>query len=215
MHLNLQTPLIYLITSGATTAQTTTASDEFSSILQLLNAAVDARVDLFQIREKQLTCAVLFELAKRAVEICRGTQTRLFINDRADVAVAAGADGVHLTTQSLDANVVRRTFGKELLIGVSTHHVDEVVTAQHDADFVVFGPVYETEDKRAVGLESLRRAATAVAPFPVIALGGLNPERVSECIAAGAQGVAAIRMLNDAKRLREVVRGIRAQANQP
>ncbi len=80
-----------------------------------------AKIDLIQIREKQLNANLLYELSSRAAEFTKGTATKLLVNDRADIAAAAGADGVHLTTQSLAPQVVRNTFGSDFLIGVSTH----------------------------------------------------------------------------------------------
>jgi thiamine-phosphate pyrophosphorylase len=118
MPLDLTLPIIYPITSGKTTVQTTPKAREFSDILRLIEAAVAARVPLFQIREKLLSGRVLYELTTRALEITRGSETRLLVNDRSDIARAAGADGVQLTTQSLRADVLRRIYGPEFLIGV-------------------------------------------------------------------------------------------------
>ena len=107
MPLNLSRPILYLITRGATIEDTTPEAPEFARILDQISVAVAAEIDLVQIREKQLTARVLFELVERASELTRGTNTRLLVNDRADVAVGAGADGVHLTTQSLDSGTIR------------------------------------------------------------------------------------------------------------
>src|SRR6185369_14410224 len=138
MPLKLARPIIYPITSGRATPQTT------PDILRLVRAAVEAEVPLFQIREKSLPARELYELTSRAAEITRGSKTRLLVNDRSDIARAAGADGVHLTSQSLPADVVRNMFGSEFLIGVSTHSLDESRAARNGgADFVVFGPVFE------------------------------------------------------------------------
>jgi thiamine-phosphate pyrophosphorylase len=94
---------------------------------------------------------VLYELVLRAAKITRGSDTRLLVNDRADIARAAGADGVHLTSQSLPANVVRKMFGPEFVIGVSTHSFEEARAAQAaGADFVVFGPVFRNRVKACV-----------------------------------------------------------------
>lgn len=195
----LQPPIIYQITSGTTTAKTTPEDPRFLSILASVRAAVDAQVSLFQIREKALSARVLYELTVRAAEITRGTTTRLLVNDRSDIARAAGADGVHLTSQSLPANVVRETCGPDFLIGVSTHSREEVVAAREaGADFVVFGPVFDTESKRAYGepqgLDKLRAVIGEVVGFPVLAIGGINRENMESCYEAGASGVAAIRM---------------------
>jgi thiamine-phosphate pyrophosphorylase len=223
-----QLPTIYPITSGATTAQTTPDDPQFVSILHLLNAAVAAEVTLFQIREKALHARVLFELVVRAVEITRGSKTRLLVNDRSDIARAGGADGVHLTGESLPVDVVRRIYGPEFLIGVSTHSLEEARAAQlGGADFVVFGPVFETGSKRAFGepqgLEKLREvtsnpwsAATSrrfgrarSEPFPVIAIGGITLDNAKECLQAGAAGIAGISLFGDPDRISLIAESIR------
>ena len=206
MPLNLPLPIIYPITSGTATNQ---------QILQLVEAAVASKVPLFQIREKTLPGRVLYELTARAVERTRGSDTRLLVNDRSDIARAAGADGVHLTTQSLPAAVVRETYGPEFLIGVSTHSLDEARAAQAGgADFVVFGPVFETESKREYGdpqgLNKLERVTSELRDFPVVAIGGITLDNVRACFDSGARGVAAIRLLNDAERLSSIVESIRS-----
>src|SRR5258708_7083905 len=122
-------PLLYLITSGETTAQTIPATEAFRNILKLIQAAVNARIDLVQIREKNLNARVLYDLSISAAAITKGSATKLLINDRVDIAAAAGADGVHLTTRSLHTAVIRQTFGDDLLIGVSTHSLEEARTA--------------------------------------------------------------------------------------
>lgn len=198
MPLDLPRPINYPITSGTT-------------ILQLVEAAVAANVPLFQIREKTLSARALYELTARAAEITRGSNTRLLVNDRSDVARTAGADGVHLTTQSLPADVVRKTFGPEFLIGVSTHSLEEARAAQAGgADFVVFGPVFEKRDFGAPqGLDKLAEVTSALPGFPVVAIGGITLDNVPVCFEAGASGVAAIRLLNDADRMSSVVEAIR------
>ncbi len=157
---------------------------------------------------------MLYELTARSAELVHGTETRLLVNDRADIARAAGADGVHLTARSLEASIVRQTFGPEFLIGISTHSLAEASAArEHGADFAVFGPVFDTPSKRAygppVGLESLREAARVVAPFPLVALGGVTSENAAEALRAGASGVAAIRLFGDPEQLAQAVGTIR------
>src|SRR6267143_708882 len=140
MTLNLSKPILYLITRGATTEAETPESEEFQRILHQVSAAVIAGIQLIQIREKQLTARVLFELTAEVVNIARGSSTRVLVNDRADIAAGAGADGVHLTTRSLTPEVIRRTFGAKFLIGVSTHSVLEAGDGyKQGADFAVFG----------------------------------------------------------------------------
>lgn len=180
-----------------------------------MQAAVVAQIDLVQIREKNLTASVLYQLASRAAGITSGSATKLLINDRSDIAAAAGADGVHLTTSSLPTAVVRQTFGADFLIGVSTHSLEEAKRArQGGADFAVFGPVFETTSKKEFGeppgLTALSSVCSALSPFPIVALGGVMMGNVAECIRAGAQGVAAIRMLQHTDRLADVAVGIRS-----
>jgi len=206
--------LIYLITSGQTTLATQPETEPFSRLLALATAAVEAEVDLLQIREKELSARVLYELTKRIARLTRGSQTKLLVNDRADIATAAGADGVHLTTSSLPARIVRNAFGANFLIGVSTHSEEEAAGARlARADFAVFGPVFETPDKLKYGppqgLDRLRAIAYASGDFPVLALGGIGVERVAECMDAGASGVAGIRMLGEPNGLARVVAEIR------
>jgi len=213
-------PLIYLITSGETTVQTTPATEEFSNILRLVAAAVAAKIDLIQLREKRLNTNILYKLSARAADITSGSSTKLLINDRADVAAAVGADGVHLTTSSLPPYDVRRTFGPEFLIGVSTHSFEEAGAAgRSGADFIVFGPVFDTLSKRQygkpLGLGELRKVSSELAPFPVLALGGVTTSNAADCIQAGAAGIAAIRILNNRLQLDTVVKEIRGRFENP
>ena len=206
MPLKFPLPIIYPITSGKT---------DSDDILQLVRAAVDAEVPLFQIREKSLSGRALFDLVVRAAEITRGSKTRLLVNDRSDIARAAGADGVHLTTHSLPVQVVRRTCGTDFVIGASTHSLAEArVARDQGADFTVFGPVFDTESKRAYGepqgLEKLREVTCALDEFPVVAIGGITLDNVGACFQAGARGVAAIRLLNDAEHMKDRISKILA-----
>ncbi len=216
MPINLQSPITYLITGGETTRATTPASEDFARILALVRAAAAAGVSLIQLREKNLTARTLCELAARASRLTRGSATRLLINDRADIARAAGADGVHLTARSLEAHVVRRCFGSDLLIGVSAHSLAEAIAARDGgADFITFGPVFDTPSKRmygaALGLDKLTEAARYLAPFPLVALGGVTSDNTPEVLRAGAKGIAAIRLFSDPRNLNATVLAIRNQ----
>ncbi len=202
-------PILYLITSGATTPATKPASPEFQNLLNVVSRAASSGIDLIQIREKNLSPRTLFELCARASEIVAGSGVRLLVNDRADIAHASACDGVHLTARSLDSQVVRKTFGPDFLIGVSTHSIEEARRARdHKADFAVFGPVFDTPSKREfgspLGLEKLREAAHALSPFPLIAIGGVTLENAREVLAAGASGIAAIRLFNDTPDLKAI-----------
>lgn len=183
-------------------------------MLKLVEEAVTAEIDLIQLREKNLSTKVLFDLATRAAAITRGSQSRLLVNDRADVAAAAKAAGVHLTSRSMQASVIRKIFGPEFLIGVSTHRVEEVESARNGgADFVVFGPVFETASKveygPPVGLERLRELTVRMGSFPVLALGGVALDNVADCFRAGASGVAGIRLFEKPVGLVSLVQRIR------
>jgi thiamine-phosphate pyrophosphorylase len=212
-----QTTLLYLITSGATTRATTPSSEEFERLLALTAAAVAARIPLIQLREKNLSARTLYELAAQAARLTARSDTRLLVNDRADIARAAGADGVHLTTRSLEVGVVRRAFGEDFLIGVSAHSLAEAGSAERaGADFATFGPVFDTPSKRAygqpAGLNALNEAAHALAPFPLLALGGITLENARDALRAGARGLAAIRLFNDDHALQEIVERLRRDA---
>ena len=214
MSLDLPLPILYLITSGATTIETTPSSAEFSDILLLVQAAVASRIPLVQIREKSLSARVLYELTARAARITYGTATNLLVNDRSDIAHAATAEGVHLTTQSLPPGLIRKTYGPRFVIGVSTHSLEQASAARNaGADFAVFGPVFETESKRAygkpLGVRKLVEVTRELEEFPVLAIGGITLDNVDARFRAGAQGVAAIRLLGDKERLPEVTEEIR------
>jgi thiamine-phosphate pyrophosphorylase len=214
---NLPKPILYLITRGATVEATTPESEEFRNILQQVSAAVTAGIQLIQIREKQLTTRVLFELTARVVAIARGSSTRVLVNDRADIAASAGADGVHLTTRSLTPDVIRKTFGANFLIGASTHSLTEAQAAcREGADFAVFGPIFPSPSKEKYGpplsVGQLIEATCELAPFPLIALGGISIENVNECLSAGAYGIAGITLFGEPNTLAKTVETIRGLA---
>ena len=185
--------------------------------------ATEAGVDFIQLREKDLPARELEQLCREAVSIVQktGRRPRLLVNSRIDVAIAAGADGVHLRSDDLAASEARSIFSKARfphpVIAISCHSLREVTVAgAHGADFAVLGPIFEKEGKRipAAGLAVLREAcnrpAAAVARMPVLALGGVTLENASACLACGAAGVAGIRLFqrddigDTVKRLREL-----------
>jgi thiamine-phosphate pyrophosphorylase len=214
MSLQQTRPIVYLITSGATTSKTTPKDKEFSNILSLVEAAVADGVSLVQLREKSLSARVLFELVSGAAAITRGSSTRLLVNDRFDIALGAGGDGVQLTSQSMPAHVVRVQCGEEFLIGVSTHSLDEACAARDSgANFVLFGPVFETESKlnygSPQGVDKLREIVSELEGFPVVAIGGVRAENICECFKAGAAGVAAISLFGDGSKLKTTIDLIR------
>ncbi|HVT59255.1 MAG TPA: thiamine phosphate synthase [Thermoanaerobaculia bacterium] len=170
-----------------------------------------AGIDALQLREKELSDRDLFELACRA-RASFPAPALLLVNGRLDVALAAGADGVHLPADGIPAAALRGRCGRSLLLGVSTHRLDEVVQARRaGADYVVFGPVYPTPGKerfgQPLGIAALRRAAEE--GIAVYALGGVTLDRFGEVAAAGAAGVAGIRLFQQPPLLAEVARAAR------
>ena len=164
-----------------------------TTLLYHIARNVDRGVDYIQVREKDLTARELYDLTARAVKIASGSRTRILVNDRTDVAIAAGAAGVHLRAGSIRPERLRSVLSQPLLIGVSCHSLEEVIDAQA-ASFIVFGPVFESPGKGAPkGLQALQRAAAA-STVPVLALGGITAENTEACIFAGAAGIAAIRL---------------------
>jgi thiamine-phosphate pyrophosphorylase len=199
------TPAIYLITKGEATAEN--FPEKKNDILEIITAACRSGIALVQIREKRLTAKHLYELASEAVSITAGSNTRLLINDRADIAAACGADGVHLRSDSISAKVVRGAF-PGLLIGVSVHSYEKAAQAQADgADFVTLAPVFSTPGKaEPIGFEELVRIEGKLKPFPVIALGGIDATNYEKVLASGGGGFAAIRFLNDQRNLKKMAR---------
>ncbi len=168
-------------------------------LAEMVERALQGGVRAVQVRERDLSTRALLDLACQLRALTTRYDARLLINDRVDVALACDADGVHLPSLSFTANDARRLLGPERLIGVSTHHVSEVAeAAEAGADFVVFGPVYDTPSKRPYGppqgLKALADAAAA-ARIPVLAIGGITAERVPDLLPQGIAGVAVIRAI--------------------
>jgi thiamine-phosphate pyrophosphorylase len=165
----------------------------------IVEQAIRGGVDAVQLREKDLTGRALFELATEVLAVCRRHGVPLLVNDRIDLALALGADGVHLPADSFPIEAARRLLGPTKLVGVSTHGVEEVVAAHcAGADFAVFGPVFETPSKARygapLGIEALR-AAVRSSPLPLFAIGGVTAARAPLIRACGAHGVAVIRAI--------------------
>lgn len=169
---------------------------------------------MIQIREKDLDTQALCDLAGLAVARARGTATQIVINDRLDIALALGASGVHLGHHSLPPLAVRPIVPKDFLVGVSCHSLDEALAAEADgADYLLLGPIFETPSKRAFGFPlgegKLREVASKV-KLPILALGGITPERISLCRQAGASGIAGIRIFQEAASLTQRVKELSA-----
>jgi thiamine-phosphate pyrophosphorylase len=193
-----------------------TPAEQIRSLAQKIKNAERAGVDWIQIREKDLDARRLYALV-REVMPGRFSRRLIIVNDRLDVALAAGAYGVHLGEESLRVADARqfweRTSVDGFLFGVSAHSVKSVEQAEADgADYVIFGPVFRTPSKLAYGLpQGLNQLAAAcrTVSIPVLAIGGITMENAWQCVEAGAAGVAAIRLFQDADDIEAVVRALR------
>lgn len=211
-------PLLYYITDrrALPTRRSPAQRDEGGppdDLLTIIEQALAAAVDLVQIRERDLPTRSQLSLVEAAVTRAHGTPSRILVNDRLDVALAAGAHGVHLPTHGFPVAEVRRCY-PDLLLGTSCHNLEELRRAeQGGADFAVFGPLFETASKKAygppLGLEALAEAIEAVG-IPVLALGGINLTNAADCLRVGAAGLAAISLFQTATNLAETVGRLRA-----
>lgn len=170
-----------------------------ASEMQAVETALGSGVGIVQLREKDLDGGALLARADALRALCDRRGARLVVNDRVDVARIAGADGVHLPASGLSVAEARALLPSGALVGRSAHSSAELGVAE-DADYVVFGPVFDTPSKRAFGapqgLEGLRRAVAETAA-PLVAIGGLDAEHAEAIAAAGAAGIAAISALLD------------------
>lgn len=167
------------------------------AVITAIVHAVPPGAAAVQLREKDLDARTLCALARRLLDVCRPRRCPLLVNDRLDVALAVGADGVHLPEYGLDVATVRQLAGPDLLIGASTHSAERASSRLREgADLVVLGPIWTTPSKARygdpLGPDALRQSAR---PAPALfAIGGIEgPDRAREAIQAGADGVAAIR----------------------
>jgi thiamine-phosphate pyrophosphorylase len=165
-------------------------------LVAVVGECLHAGLPAVQLREKDLAAPALLRLARELRALAVGVGARLIVNDRIDVALAASADGVQRTHASLPVSDLVRVAEGRLRVGASVHSLDDAHDAERDgAEWVLFGPVYDTPSKRAYGApqgpEALARVAGRLR-IPVIAVGGITPERVAEVRAAGAAGVAVI-----------------------
>lgn len=167
------------------------------TLVKAVEAALAGGVRAVQLREKDLSAAQLYPLACALRDLTARYGARLLINDRLDLALAVQADGVHLGEHSLPPAVARKVLGPRYLIGVSTHTQHQIRSAHESgADFVTFGPVFETPSKARFGppqgVEALRCACLS-SPLPVFGLGGIEHHNLPQVLSAGVQGVALIR----------------------
>jgi thiamine-phosphate pyrophosphorylase len=196
------------------------------TMIERIGAAIAARADWVQLREKDMRAHELLALARRAVGISSAARGagRIIANDRLDVALAAGASGVHLGGESMSARDVIRwcragNVPKGFLVGVSCHSLEDARRAEDaGADYIFFGPVFDTPLKRSFGTpqgtERLAEICRAIR-LPVVAIGGITQENAPDCVRAGAAGIAAIRLFQEARtigEMKEIVARLHASA---
>lgn len=191
-----------------------------SNLLAVMEGALRGGVKAVQLREKDLSSKELYDTALGMRELTSRFGAKLFINDRIDIALAADADGVHLGGESMPVRAARKLLGKDKLIGVSCHDRASALAAdEKGADFITFGPVYDTPSKARygdpVGIAALRETA-GLLRIPVIALGGVKRENAGEVISAGAHGIAVISAIiaadnpeNEAAELTALLRAVK------
>ena len=178
-------------------------------LTDVVKEALAGGVKAVQLREKDLPIRELLRLAEEMIKITKEAGAMLFINGRIDAAIAVEADGIHLGQTDLPVDVVRRIVGNRFMIGVSTHNLIEAKEAEAgSADFITFGPVYETPAKlkygKPIGIKGLKIAKSGVS-IPVYAIGGINSGNIKHILSAGADGVALISAVMGAKEPKRVV----------
>jgi thiamine-phosphate diphosphorylase len=215
---SLPFPSLHLITSRHRLMPAArTVAQEIAALEAMLDDAIEAGVDVVQVRERDLPAGVLVGLVSRVVTRAASTQTRVLVNERLDVAVAAGATGVHLPSHGFAASRVRDV-GPEMTVGRSIHPGDAPPDAEA-CDYLLFGTVFASESKAPespnAGVAGLADAVRT-SRRPVVAIGGISPDRAAACLDAGAAGVAAIGAFlppgraRDAMGVREAVAAFRA-----
>jgi thiamine-phosphate pyrophosphorylase len=206
MSIETSTPLefsLYLLASGT----------------EGVREAIEGGVDLVQFRDKTSPDPILFERIQDLLEITRGANVPLIINDRPDLAVNAGAEGVHLGQDDMPVAQARRIVGRGMIVGISTHSLEQALGADsEEVDYIAVGPIFPTDSKgvpvEAIGLGVLKEVVRAVRT-PVVAIGGINRDNVEQVLATGVSRIAVISGILDggdpkrnAEELREKIEGI-------
>jgi thiamine-phosphate pyrophosphorylase len=213
--MDLQIPRLYAIVDAERIGS--------ASPLAICRMLLDAGVRLIQYRDKKASSRDLFEVSRELQACVRQAGGIFIVNDRADVALAVDADGVHVGQEDLPVELARRVLGKKKVIGFSTHSAEQVGEADEtSADYIAFGPIFLTQSKEkpdpVVGLAALRQARKLTGK-PLVAIGGITVENAPAVIAAGADSLAVIRDLLQApdvtQRAREFLRACEGAAGSP
>jgi len=217
-HTLLPGPVIYLITHRLAFPHPRSAEAQLDAI----DIAARSGCQLIQVRERDLQARELASFVSRVIEVARPLGSRVLVNDRVDVAIAAGADGVHLRSSSLlpcEARRLADDFGcAGFLIGASVHSREEADAAVTGADFLVCGPVFETQEKRKYGpplgldaFESIARSSR----IPVLGIGGIGITNYQKVLKRGAAGIAAISLFTNIENIEANVKAILSMESKP
>ena len=191
MALPLDRPLVCMVTGPS-------GFPRDGTLVERIADAARAGVHMVQVRARDLPDRLVFELARAAVQAVRGTRTRILVNDRPDVALAARAAGVHLREDSYRAPYVRQITPTDFVVGRSVHSVEGAIRAAADGgvDYLLFGTVFTSRSKPGrtpAGVDLLKQVVEAV-QVPVLAIGGVSPETMGRVARTGAAGFAAIEL---------------------
>ena len=208
----LSEPIFCLVTDGRRTPRDPEDVDE---LVELVRHAAAAGVNLVQVRERHLDDRHLVALTRAIVHGVEGTAARVVVNDRVDIALAGGADGVHLRADSPPTGAVRAMVPEEFLIGRSVHgEAEAIAAARTGVDYLILGTIFPTASKPAgatwLGLEALKRAAREI-HVPILAIGGITADNVGSLAAAGAAGFAAIGLFAGVPKETDAERGAELQ----
>ncbi len=201
--MNFNLPKIYPITDFRLT--------KISHAEQVENL-IEGGAEIVQLREKYAAPKDFYESAKKALEIARGQNVKIIINDRVDIAFVLKADGVHLGQDDLPPKNAREILGEKAIIGFSTHNIKQAISAvKLPINYLAIGPVFATKTKEnpdeIVGIEGVKKVREAVGDFPLVAIGGITLENFQDVLDAGANSVAIISdLLSDAEKIAEKMR---------
>jgi thiamine-phosphate pyrophosphorylase len=185
--------------------------NSLDNLFQFCLQASEAGIDIIQIREKDLSAKELANFVTKLTSVIKNTS--ILVNDRLDIALSCGANGVHLPSNSFPIKDVRKLVGDKFIISASTHSIKEAKQAsEQGADFILFSPIFDTPSKRAygspLGLELLKQAVNTVSS-PIIALGGINSENASSVLQCSVAGLAAIRLFITTSNMKEIVNALK------
>lgn len=208
--MDIPRPAVCLVTRARGAA----GSPERAALLERLATAALAGVSMIQVRERQLDDRALASFVSELKSALVGTPAKVVVNDRIDIALAAGADGVHLKSDAPAVSEVRGMVPASWLVGKSVHSEEDArsVTAEGGCDYLIFGTVFPSaskpEDHPIAGIDALARVCR-VTPLPVIAIGGITVPRAPQVAAAGAAGVAAISLFTGPRDVAATVAALR------